>query len=237
MIRHIDQILDENKPVWVRNIYKPKGQIVLAMHDRSGQVIKVVLPPLKHPVCLSDRITPETIRHSTSLRDLISRKVLELVAPADAQSYYETNPHAREDVERAFSQQEYGNPEIRKMRETGKADDDLLYHKQGDAVVAGKHAAGPFTEDDDDGEIGVVDAEENGDVQPRVKVLMEALANREKKAREVRSDLEALDLTDADLAYVVAHSQGLVEKFAKQELSTRRGQGQAFDSLDDSEED
>lgn len=234
MIKHIDQILDENKPVWVRNIHKPKGQIVLAMYDRSGQVIKVVLPPLNHPICLTDRVTPETIRHSTSLRDLLSRKVLELVSPADAQQHYEIYPNAREAVDRAFSQQDYGNPEIRKMRETGAKDDDLLYSNSDGAVIAGRNP-NIVAEDKDDGDIGVIPDNEDGDVQPRVKVLMEALANREKKAREVRSDLEFLDLSDSDLAYIVSHSQGLVEKYAKQEFASRRGGN--LEVLDSSAED
>lgn len=235
MIKHIDQILDENKPVWVRNIHKPKGQIVLAMYDRSGQVIKVVLPPLNHPICLTDRVTPETIRHSTSLRDLLSRKVLELVSPADAQQHYELYPNAREAVDRAFSQQDYGNPEIRKMRETGRdKEDDLLYNTTDGAVIAGRNPA-LDVEDKDDADIGSTPDDEDGDVQVRVKVLMEALANREKKAREVRSDLEFLDLSDSDLAYIVSHSQGLVEKYAKQEFATRRGG--TLEVLDNSADD
>ena len=236
--RHIDQILDENKPIWVRNVHKPRGNVILTMTDRSGRVQKLDIPGIKHPICLSDRITPDTLRNSRDLRDLITRRVLELVPPAEAEAYYEANPRAREDVDRAYQYLDYGNPEIRKMRETGREDDELLYtHKQGESLVVGKHAAGPLAPpaDDDDGDIGIVPNNEDGDVQSRVKILVAALATREKKARDVRSELEALDLSDSDLAYVVANSQGLVEKFAKQEFAARRGQ--SLDVVDDSDDE
>lgn len=236
--RHIDQILDENKPIWVRNVHKPRGNVILTLTDRSGRVQKLDIPNIKHPICLSDRVTPDTLRNSRDLRDLITRRVLELVPPAEAEAYYEANPRAQEDVDRAYMHLDYGNPEIRKMRETGKEDDELLYtHKQGEALVVGKHASGPLTPpaDDGDDEIGVVAASEDADVQTRVKVLVAALATREKKARDVRAELEALDLTDSDLAYIVANSSGLVEKFAKQEFAARRGQ--SLDVLDDSDDE
>jgi hypothetical protein len=234
MIKHIDQILDENKPVWVRNVYRPRGQIVLAMHDRSNQVIRVVLPPVNHPVCLTDRVTPEVIRNSTALRDLIGRKVVELVTPEEANRYYEVNPHAREDVNRAYDTMGYNNPEIRKMRETGTADDNLLYHKQGESFVAGKKEEDLM--ESDDSSIGeLVSDSDNGDVQPRVKVLMEALSQGEKKPRAVRSDLDSLDLTAADLAYIAANSTGLIEKYAKQEYAARHGG--SLDIIDDSSDE
>jgi hypothetical protein len=234
MIKHIDQILDENKPVWVKNIHKPRGQIVLAMTDRSGQVVKLILPPINHPVCISDRVTPETLRHSTALRDLINKKVIQLVSTTEAQVYYENNPHAAEDVHRAFSRQEYNNPEIAQLRELGNKDDELLYHKQGSAIVAGDKPSNLPEDSEDFDDVKILKSDDDGDVQARVKVLVEALNSREKKAREVRSDLETIDLTDADLAYLVANTTGLVETYAKKEFATRRGQ-QNSEFYEDSE--
>lgn len=240
-IRHIDQILDENKPIWVRNVHKPRGHIVLTMTDRSGRVQKLDIPGVKHPICISDRVTPDTIRNSRDLRDLITRRVLQLVPPAEAEAYYDSHPDARDAVEQAYRYLDYGNPEIRKMRETGKADlDELLYtHKQGDALVVGAEGAGPahktainYPEIDPVIGVEVEDNNEDGDVQPRVKILMSALSTREKRAREVRTELEGLDLEEADLAYIVANSQGLVEKYAKQQFAALRGQ--SFDVVDDS---
>jgi hypothetical protein len=235
-IRHIDQILDENKPIWVRNVHKPRGLIILTMTDRSGRVQKLDIPGVKHPVCLSDRVTPDTLRNSRDLRDLIMRRVLEIVPPAEAEAYYETNPRAREDVDRAYQYLDYGNPEIRKMRETGRPEDDaLLYHKQHDAIVVGENPGVSLSQPVDPQDVGIADNDEDGDVQARVKVLVAALTTREKKAREVRSELEGLDLSEADLAYIVANSQGLVEKYAKQEFAARRGQ--SLDVSGDSDED
>ncbi len=233
MIKHIDQILDENQPVWVKNVHKPRGQIVLAMNDRSGRVVKLILPPVTHPICISSHVTPETIRHSTDLRSLISKKAIQLVSNTEAQIYYENNPQAAEAVTSAFANQEYNNPEISKLREVGNKDDEMLYHKQGQAVVAGDRPSN-YPEEDST-EIKILKDEEDGDIQARVKILVEALNSREKKAREVRSDLEMLDLTDADLAYLVANTTGLVETYAKKEFASRRGQ-QNLDFYEESDE-
>jgi hypothetical protein len=233
--RHIDQVLDENKPVWIRNVHKPRGHVILTMTDRSGRVQKLDIPGVKHPICISDRVTPDTIRNSRDLRDLITRRVLELVDPSEAERYYETNPNAREAVEKAYLYLDWGNPEIRKMREMGNDDDNLLYHKQGDAMVAGALPGGPLSPPVDIDDVGVAENDEDGDVQARVKVLVAALATREKKARDVRAELENLELTEPDLAYIVQNTDGLVGKYAKVEMAQRRGQ--SLDIIDDSDEE
>lgn len=75
----IEEVLQSGKPIFVKNMTSPKGQIILTVGDpATGRIHKVIIPKINLPVCISDRLSPALIQASTDLRSFISKGVLEL---------------------------------------------------------------------------------------------------------------------------------------------------------------
>jgi len=237
----IDQILDSNKPIWVRNVHKPAGVVVLTLSDNSGRTAMETIPKVRHPVCLSARATPNMLRNSMNLRDLVQKGVLQLVTDDEANEYFRNNPDAAVDVQLAYQRLGTNDPRVAKNREIGKVGDELLHHKLSDSVTATSYSGDEFgdalTEPDPDefDEIGVAPSEEDASVKPRVKAIMESLGTKEMNIREVKAELGSMDLSEDDLAYVVSNSTGVIEKWAKSELLKIRSRADEEELADEDE--
>lgn len=225
----LDSLLDNNEEVYIRNIHKPRGIIVLSLTDRSGKPQREVIPNTKVPINLNNRLTPDTIKNSADLRRLLSDGVLELVDQKEATHILE-DPSKREELAAAYRNATGKHVDVDKIRgleeeETANSSDT---HIQGLAVVAGKAdeiqerlkmAAENAGIDDDD--------EEDPGVQIKVKTLIAQLSANppEIKNREAKYQLSTLDLTREDLYYIIENtSSGVVNKYAKEQLAVMTGE-------------
>jgi len=84
----IDTLLEKKLPVYVRNnAIKAHLLIVVQLKDKHGRSQEFKVPPTQLPVCLTDRFSADMIRESTDLRGLLSKQVLVLVEPKEAEAY------------------------------------------------------------------------------------------------------------------------------------------------------
>lgn len=219
---YLDHFIEAKNPIYVRNISTQRGIVVLTLND-NGRTMREAIPATRYPVCLSNKATPDMIRNSSSLRQFLDAGALELVDHKQAEKEL-MEPGARAALQAAYESIGYKNREVRGMRggatdiaDAGEDDEEVPVHRQLDAAVAGNIPA-PFAHDFSD----VIEDEEPDDPgapQVRVQYLVEALASKDMKSRQVKAELMGLDLTPSDLAFVIAKTTGIVQKYAKEELA------------------
>lgn len=236
----LDELLDNKKHIYVKNVHVPRGIIVLSLIDAAGKPRRQWIPKAKNaPIDLSEQADPEMLRRSPDLRALFAAHVIELVDPEEAEKLLQ-DPRIQEELREAWQEVKGNASEILKAR-TPESQSSIDMHLQGESVVAGaeseyaenmKKLAQPVKD-----EILDDTPEENPDVQAKVKVIIESLALKEIKARDARNQLSNLDLTRADLLFIISSTiQGIVNKFAKKELAKMNGEFVEIDDDDDSDE-
>lgn len=75
----LEWIAENKQSVYVRNITRPRGQIAVNFVHPSGNSRVEKIPRTHLPVCLSDRLSYDTILGSDDLRALLVKGILELV--------------------------------------------------------------------------------------------------------------------------------------------------------------
>ncbi len=99
----LQNLLLENKEVWVINRAGPNtthtdvGNISLQVG--SGNFIdKVIIPPGKDPVCLTEQVTPKLLAECMDLFKSVRSGALELLDPEQADAYYAKNQERKQIV-------------------------------------------------------------------------------------------------------------------------------------------
>lgn len=228
----LDTLLDNKQPIYVKNVHVPRGIIVLSFVNPAGKPHRQVIPNAKRaPINLNEQVTPDMLRNSPDLRQLLSGGALELMDPAEAQEMLK-NPHIQAELQDAWIEAKGRTADMIKARQPEKKE-EVGMHVQNNAIVAGE--VGDVEEQlqfKNSEEIEVISAE-SPDVQTPVKVIVSSMAEKEIKARDARNKLANLDLSNADLQYVVANSvPGLVSNYAKRQLAVLNG-----DPITDLEDD
>lgn len=227
---YLDDLLEKKEPIYVRNVSKKptRGIVVLTLND-NGRTHREAIPATKYPVCLSRKATPDMIRNSSSLRQFIDAGALELV-PFKAAEAELQEEGAVEALQTAYEAIGYKNRDLMRMRK--RSDDEIKVigdangvpvHNQLTASVAGKSPE-PFSNEYDD-DIPLVRDEETSNPAVRVQYLVEALASKDMKSRAVKAELMGLELTRADLAFIIDNTSGIVQKYAKEQLAELRDSG------------
>lgn len=204
-MRYIEDAISSNKPIWVKNNYKPRGIIIMAMYDSSGRQHKVVIPNTPYPICLSNMVTRDMIDKSFELRTYINKNVLVLVDHEEAEKEW-NKPYVREAVAKATKEA------------TGRG---------GQADISSDGTRAKVHKEEHSGFVDVeVGETESGSkllkevaADTRVIVAIEQLKNKEIKPREATDIFDGIELTKDDLKYIVRNSAGIVEKWAKTRLS------------------
>lgn len=80
----LEWLVDQQLPVFVRNITRPRGQVAVNFPSAHGRVKVVKIPRTHLPVGLSQRLSYETILGSDDFRDCVSKGVLEVLRPDEA---------------------------------------------------------------------------------------------------------------------------------------------------------
>lgn len=222
---YLDDLLDNKQPIYVRNVYKTKdgkrGIIVVTLSD-NGRTHREAIPNIKHPICLSNKATPNMIRNSSQLRQLLDAQALELV-PKDVAESELSRPGVREAIAEAYERIGYKNRDVRALKKSAEDDEVADARLQGKAVMAAPEIPAHFLASDSDGEIGMAEAISDTNVSARVESICESLASKEIKSRQAKNELEGLELTEADLAYIIANTTGIVQKFAKENYALLTG--------------
>lgn len=197
---YFDEAFKEDK-VWVRNVHKPRGILVIVLADKNGRQHKLTIPDTPHPICLSQLATKDMLQDSIDLRHYLSKGILEFVSTTQAEREWK-DPHVKSAVAKAMSEA------------TGRT------HKVVDSVTT------KVIKDDGHEDNFVVTKSSSGNkilreaaVDNKVVVLLEQLKTREIRARECIDSLEGIDIDEDSYKYIVAQSTGLVEKWAKNKLA------------------
>lgn len=219
---YLDKVIETGEPVYVRNVNRERGIIVLTLND-SGRTHREAIPNCRFPICLSNKATPDMIKNSSSLRQLLDAGALELVSMEQAEKEL-SDPSVREALSAAYAKIGYKNREIQRMRgKTDISEDTVIpVHQQLGAAVAGEIPLAFSNEYEED----IADAPPESDddsVTVRVQHLVEALASKDMKSRAVKNELMSIDLTETDLAYIIDNTSGIVQKYAKEQLAGTRG--------------
>ena len=217
---YLDEVIRKGDPIYVRNTSKMRGIVVLTLND-NGRTHRETIPNTKFPICLSAKATPDMIRNSQSLRQYLDAGVLSLV-PKDKAEEELRQSGVREALAEAYNKIGYRNAEVMAMRRGGDDDQALLAeptktHMQLDAAVAGALPE-QFSNEYDD-LIGDAEPESDTEVAVRVEHLVEALAQKDMRSRQVKNELMSMDLTQADLAFIIENTAGIVQKYAKERLA------------------
>lgn len=222
---YLDKVIESGDPVYVRNVNKERGILVLTLND-SGRTHREVIPNCKFPICLSNKATPDMIRNSSSLRQLLDAGALELVSQKQAEKELK-DPSVREALTAAYEKIGYKNREVMAMRNKGadieSTDDIVPIHQQLDASVAGALPQAFSNEYEEDIQDAEPESHDGPEVTVRVQHLVEALAAKDMKSRAVKLELMAMDLTEADLAFIIDNTSGIVQKYGKEKLAEVRG--------------
>jgi hypothetical protein len=230
---YLDELLDNKQPIYVRNVYKTKdgkrGIIVVTLSD-NGRTHREAIPNIKHPICLSNKATPNMIRNSSQLRQLLDANALELV-PKDQAEQELGRPGVREAIAEAYERIGYKNRDVRALKKTAEDDEVADARLQGKAVAAAPEIPEHFLASDS--EIEMAEAITDTNVSARVESICESLASKEIKSRQAKNELEGIELTEADLAYIIANTTGIVQKYAKEKYALLTGE--AIDEESDDE--
>lgn len=223
--QYLDKAIESGDPIYVRNVNKERGILVLTLND-SGRTHREVIPNCRFPICLSNKATPNMIRNSSSLRQLLDAGALELVTVKSAEEEL-SDPSVREALTAAYEKIGYKNRDVMRLRgatEEIKQEGGIVpIHDQIGSITAGTEIPQAFANEYEE-DIGNAEPETNEEeVAVRVQHLVEALASKDMKSRAVKNDLMSIDLTTADLAYIIDHTSGIVQKYAKETLAAANG--------------
>lgn len=223
---YLDDIINQREPIYVRNTSRTRGVVVLTLND-SGRTHREVIPDTRFPICLSNKATPDMIRNSQSLRQFLDAGALTLVPKDEAEAELK-RPGVKEALVDAYDRIGYKNKEVLAMR---RGEEDLSetpgVHNQLDASVAGSLPE-QFTNEFDEN-IGMAEPVSDTEVQVRVEYLVDALANKDMRSRQVKNELMAMDLSTEDLTYIIDNTAGIVQKYAKSRFAGDEEQSEEVD--------
>lgn len=210
----LDSLLDDNSPIYVRNVHEPRGIIVITLLNRSGKADREIIPNTKLPINLNDHTTPDTLRNSPDLRRLLSRHILNLVDPKTAELELRSE-EAQEELLQAYRDALGDRDAIDKARSPEKKDINVFL--KDDIVMGGEEDEGKSKRKDT---IDVLEDEDFIGVNPKVKTIIAELGTQEMTARTAKNKLNSLNLNYRDLSYIIEEADAtLVTKFAKKQLA------------------
>lgn len=215
---YLDDLLDSKEPIYVRNsATKHRGIVVVTLND-GVRTHREAIPNTKYPICLSNKATPGMIRNSRDLRSLLDREILSLV-PKEVAERELNKEGVRQALQDAYDRIGPGSAAVRKLRGSKEDEGDEIGLAPSDALLPNGQEKSFDPDNIEDEEANT----DYPDVQIRVQTLVESLLNRDMKSRAVKGELMSMDLTKDDLTYLIDHTQGIVQKYAKERFSEQEG--------------
>lgn len=206
---YLDDVVEKKEPIYVRNTMKEPGVIVLTFPTSHGKTHRQIIPNTRVPICLSNDVTFEMIRQSTSLRKCLNLKVLSLVDRKKAEMEL-SDPDAREALEVA-----YNRVHNRGTREaTTRLVETMVIGKDGHQQMVTEEKSDSVSIEKDTSSL-------DGTISTRVTAIITALVDGNIKARDAKSELFNLELSSVDLSYIISNCpDGIVKTFAKKRMAS-----------------
>jgi len=141
----LQNLLADGSEIWVTNrsgeaTGKEAGNIVLQVGNGTA-IDKVLIPPGKDPVCLTDQVTPKLLADCMDLFKLVKGGVLELMPPEMAEEYYAKHVARKDIVDSKIDRLTAGTPNATLQPQKSKSANVEINPKVGDICLKAKHAA------------------------------------------------------------------------------------------------
>lgn len=208
LITNFTEYFREEREVFIQN--KSNGQVALQFEIAPGRVEPLILPRSKDPINLSQRVPFLAIKNSMDLRRLVNRRppALALLSEAEFLAHYE-----RKAKEAGVSVAEImDEAERRQFAATNRQAEPASPRKTLEELADERKAEPPSPEER---------------ITPRVVGLCAGVGEDVDKkdlipARDMLEELKSMDLTVADLEYLLGHGYyKTVKQFAQKEMETR----------------
>lgn len=214
----LEWLKENNKPLYVRNITRPRGQIGVNFVQPNGRARTVKIPRTYLPVCLTNQLGWDTILGSDDLRMCIVKGVLDIVVPEVAEKELASEPAIAETERQqlsAFSaKQTFTSKRVQEMEKT--------LEQRVDPDAPGLEPLGIDT----------------AVIQPRVLALVERLRNQDIPIKAALTELKTMEeeLRETDCSYVITNTDGQIRNYMQKLLAQIRGRSaESHNILDDSE--
>ena len=214
----IDWLLEKNLPVFVRNLSRPRGTLMVHFTQSNGHVKGVKIHRTALPINLSSRLSKETLGSSDDLRQCIMKGMLEVVRPdlAEIELSDPENAHEIQTLQLSdfSSRNQFMSGRVQDMQKT--ADNKI-------------DANAPSLEP-----LGV----ETSVLNPRVMSMVEKLKNGDMSIKAAVTELKILEpeLKDTDCANLITNGpDGQIKTFVQKILAKIRGTAVKASSVEDVE--
>jgi len=200
----LDDLLNNGKKVYVKNTSRPMGHIVLTFVTPNGKAVPRPIPRTWIPICLTDTLSPAIIRDSNDLRQFLSKGVIQLVDPSEAQRILNT-PEGNEEQERLnlsdFSNRAEASERVLQMESQYTSEANV------------------------NNPMGPPEGHQTDPVNNRVKATLLRVESKDLSEREAVGEFRIMEneLTSHDLTYIIsqAENDGPLKRFAFQILAAQ----------------
>lgn len=225
----VQDLVKANKPIYVYNrtgeFQGKQGIYVLEIKESGKRAAQIPIPATRYPFLLSGHVPPRLLAESTEFYQALSRGILVLVDPQEAQKILE-DPIAQQSVQNAMRKLQ---PTKRKQRTppelmTSHNRDDLV-PPGADRGISGLPQASPTP-------LQHATAQTDAGVNPTIKQIVMDLETDPSLQKEKLLDLAGMEgLTEDDLGYLIGHCQDFskILQWARTELASMIGEEEAAD--------
>jgi hypothetical protein len=217
----LEWLKEKSKPLYVRNITRPRGQIGVNFMNPNGRTKTIKIPRTHLPVCLTNQIGWDTILASDDLRMCIVRGVLDIVIPEVAEKELASEPAVIETERLQLSEfsakQSFVSKRVQEM-------------ERAEATKVDPNAPGLEP-------LGI----ETNVIQPRIMSLVEKLRNQDIPIKAALSELKTMEgeLRETDCSYILSNGpEGQIRNYVQKLLAQIRSTSAAkYDIRDDGEDE
>lgn len=208
----LEWLKENNHPLYVRNITRPRGQLAVNFPQQNGRVKVIKIPRTHLPVHLSLQLSWETIMQSDDLRACLVKGVLDIVRP-DIAAEELKGEAAKAETERLqlseySAKQAFMSNRVRDMERTTE--------QRADPNSAPLEPLGIDT----------------NVIQPRILSLVEKLQNGDVSIKAGLSELKTMEaeLRETDCSYVIANGpEGQIRNYMQKMLAQIRSRPNEYD--------
>jgi hypothetical protein len=198
----IEKLIKDGSRVYVKNNTRPKGHIVIQMMLPNGSTHPIVIPRTHLPICLNDFVSSDVILQSHDLRQYLSKNVITLVDPKEAERLL-ADPEAKEELERLRASEFSASSAF--VSERVSAMENVITQAN-----AAQNAAFAATEVPSD------------QITPRVLDIVNRLLSKDLSIKGALGELKAMEeeLTAADCAYIITNGpDGQIKQYVQSVLA------------------